>query len=162
MGVGYSQMGDAMSAGLNNPLLKAAVAHALGQTPQPQAIPAPAPQAGPAPPISTPNYAPPAPPAPMYPVGSDPMTAGGIAPSVPLQAPRPAQTPPQAVPLPMVRPADAPQAPAPMGFFARNTAMMRDPSTGDFLDPAAAQKADATGPDVIQKMMNYFHNKDVA
>jgi hypothetical protein len=49
-----------------------------------------------------------------------------------------------------------------MGFWQRNTAMMRDPmSTGDFPGPAAAQKADANGPDLIQKYMNYFHQKDL-
>jgi hypothetical protein len=47
-----------------------------------------------------------------------------------------------------------------MGFFARNSAMMRDPSTGQFLDPTAGAQAQASGPDVINKLMSYFHNKD--
>jgi hypothetical protein len=61
--------------------------------------------------------------------------------------------------MPQARPASAPQAQEPMSFFQRNAAMMRDPSTGDCIDPAAAQRADATGPDLVQKFMNYFHSK---
>jgi hypothetical protein len=45
-----------------------------------------------------------------------------------------------------------------MGFFARNAAMMRDPTTGEFIDPAAAAQA-VRGPDLINKMMTYLHNK---
>lgn len=63
------------------------------------------------------------------------------------------------VPMPQPRPAEAPTAPPDMSFFQRNAAMMRDPMTGDFLDPQAGKQADATGPDLIQKFMNYFHNK---
>jgi hypothetical protein len=60
----------------------------------------------------------------------------------------------------MARPDQAP-APTPTdtGFFARNTAMMRDPSTGAFIDPSAAQSV--RGPDLIAKMMSYLHNKDM-
>lgn len=58
----------------------------------------------------------------------------------------------------------APQGPPTpdMGFFARNTAMMKDPTSGDFLDPMNAQRAQASGPDVINKLLSYFHNKDNA
>jgi hypothetical protein len=66
-----------------------------------------------------------------------------------------------AVPMPTPRPEEAPQPPAPdMGFFARNTAMMRDPSSGAFIDPAAGESAQASGPDVINKLLSYFHNKE--
>jgi hypothetical protein len=47
-----------------------------------------------------------------------------------------------------------------MGFFARNSAMMRDPSTGQFLDPTAGAQAQASGPDLIQKYIDMFHKKD--
>jgi len=48
-----------------------------------------------------------------------------------------------------------------MGFFQRNSAMMQDPSSGAFIDPSAASDAQqASGPDVIAKLMQYFHNKD--
>jgi hypothetical protein len=62
--------------------------------------------------------------------------------------------------MPMPRPdqAPAPQQPD-TGFFARNAAMMRDPSTGQFIDPSAAQSV--RGPDLINKMMAYLHNKDM-
>lgn len=47
-----------------------------------------------------------------------------------------------------------------MPFFQRNTALQRDPITGDFLDPQAASKAqEASGPDLIQKFMTYLHSK---
>jgi hypothetical protein len=48
-----------------------------------------------------------------------------------------------------------------MGFFARNTAMMQDPMTGQFIDPTAAAQAQAQlrGPDLINKMMAYLHKK---
>lgn len=45
------------------------------------------------------------------------------------------------VPMPMARPAEAPQASSPIAdFFARNTAMMKDPNSGQFIDPSAAAK----------------------
>lgn len=54
------------------------------------------------------------------------------------------------VPMPMARPAEAPQAPPAQSpfaeFFGRNTAMMKDPSSGDFIDPSAAAKA---GPGIL-------------
>lgn len=124
--------------------------------------PPPAPPGPPPPsvPISVSNYSPPSQ---VQPTQAMPPAQGldlPMAPSVPMPQPRPqmaAPTPaPAPVPVPQPRPAEAPQ---PMGFFARNTAMMRDPLTGAFLDPASAKQADATGPDVIQKFMNYFHNK---
>jgi hypothetical protein len=48
-----------------------------------------------------------------------------------------------------------------MGFFQRNSAMMRDPVSGSLIDPVNADRAQASGPDVINKLMSYFHNKDV-
>jgi len=121
------------------------------------APPAPAPSV--APPISQSNYAAPAP----YPSGTDPMSAGGPPPVTP--APQVA-TPPQpaSTPMPQARPADAPApipTPDPMSFFQRNTAMMRDPVTGQFIDPRAASDAQVRGPDLINKMMSYLHNKDI-
>ncbi len=50
----------------------------------------------------------------------------------------------------------------PMSFMQRNTAMMRDPVTGEFIDPQAAKRvgdADATGPDLIKKFMKYLNTK---
>lgn len=44
------------------------------------------------------------------------------------------------------------------GFFQRNAAMMRDPSSGSLIDPAAAAQA-PRGPDLINKMMGYLHAK---
>lgn len=70
---------------------------------------------------------------------------------------------PQGVPMPTARPPDAPQATPDMGFFQRNSAMMRDPSSGAFIDPTHAESAQsqmASGPDVINKLMSYFHKKD--
>jgi hypothetical protein len=62
------------------------------------------------------------------------------------QAPAPAV--PTAVPMPMARPASAPQAQAqaPMSFFQRNAAMMRDPATGELIDPSGAARAQASMP----------------
>jgi hypothetical protein len=67
------------------------------------------------------------------------------------------------VPLPMARPDAAPQAVPDMGWFARNAAMMRDPSSGAFIDPTNAERAQsqmASGPDVINKLLSYFHTKE--
>lgn len=110
---------------------------------------------GPSVPISTSNYTPRTP----YPQGTDPMTAGGptSAPMYPMGT-DPMTAGAQAVPMPMARPAEAPQA-DPMSFFQRNSAMMRDPMTGQFIDPTAGAQAQASGPDLISKMMNYLHNK---
>jgi hypothetical protein len=47
-----------------------------------------------------------------------------------------------------------------MGFFARNAAMMQDPMNGGFIDPANAARAQASGPDVINKLLDMFHRKD--
>lgn len=92
----------------------------------------------------------------------------GAAPAAPPPAPAPAAAapamrPPQApqVPLPQPRPAEAPSAPPDMSFFQRNAAMMRDPGTGAFIDPTAAAQAQVRGPDLINKMMAYLHNKDI-
>ena len=49
-------------------------------------------------------------------------------------------------------------------FWQRNASMMQDPSTGEFIDPQAAQRSqqqqEASGPDLIQKMMSYFNSKN--
>jgi hypothetical protein len=47
-----------------------------------------------------------------------------------------------------------------MGFFQRNAAMMRDPSSGQFIDPTNAERAQASGPGLIQKYIDMFHKKD--
>lgn len=157
---------------------------------QKQARQAPQPVA-PSPPISGPQTptppAPPAPPAaPPAPPTADPASMLGPHmfnpvqppnnPAVPSWAqlgplPSPAggnaSSPSAAVPLPAPRPQPAPavQAAVPqpgMSFWQRNTAMMRDPATGAFLDPQAAAQADASGPDLIQKFMNHFNQKGLA
>jgi hypothetical protein len=70
-----------------------------------------------------------------------------------------APAPAPAVPTPQPRP-DVP-APDPMGFFQRNAALMRDPSSGAFIDPTSAERAQASGPDVINKLLQMFHQKDM-
>jgi hypothetical protein len=72
----------------------------------------------------------------------------------------PATSPAPAVPTPAPRPPEAPSQAPDMSWFQRNAAMMRDPSSGAFIDPTNAESAQASGPDVIQKLMSYFHNKD--
>lgn len=111
------------------------------------------------------------PPEAPYPQGTDPMTAGlPAAPSYPavdpmaghaspgpaVQTARPTLPNPQ-VPLPQARPAEAPQPEPDTSFFMRNAMMMRDPTSGDFIDPTGA--ASVRGPDLINKMMGYLHNK---
>jgi hypothetical protein len=66
--------------------------------------------------------------------------------------------------MPQARPAEAPQAQPGSGagapdtsFFMRNAMSMRDPSTGELIDPSGAQSV--RGPDLISKMMAYLHNK---
>lgn len=101
------------------------------------------------------------PPSASHPVASTPpaLSAQAMAPQVPTSPP--GGFPPQGVPMPASRPVDAPAPTPDMGFFARNVAMMRDPSSGAFIDPTAADNAQASGPDVINKLMSYFKNKDV-
>lgn len=48
-------------------------------------------------------------------------------------------------PMPAPRHAEAPPG-APLDLMQFNTAMMRDPSTGEFIDPRAAQTAEARNP----------------
>ena len=63
-------------------------------------------------------------------------------------APAPVPHAPAPAPMPAPRPAEAPQAPTSnpfADFFARNTAMMKDPVTGDFIDPQAAAKFGGSG-----------------
>jgi hypothetical protein len=78
------------------------------------------------------------------------------APAAPAPAPA---APPQAAPVPMPqpRPAEAPQAQPDTSFFMRNALSMRDPSTGELIDPSGASSV--RGPDLIAKMMTYLHNK---
>lgn len=94
-----------------------------------------------------------------YPQAEDPMGAPA------LYRASPGATPPQpaSIPMPQARPAEAPQD---MGFFQRNAAMMQDPNNpGSFIDPEAASRAQASqassasGPDVIQKLLDMFHRK---
>lgn len=66
---------------------------------------------------------------------------------------------PAGVPMPMPRPSEAPQTPE-MPWWQRNAAMMSDPSGGGFIDPEGSARAQASGPDVINKLMSYFHKKD--
>jgi cell division septation protein DedD len=73
-------------------------------------------------------------------------------------APVPAPTAQAApVPMPQARPAEAPQAQPDTSFFMRNAMSMRDPSTGELIDPSGASSV--RGPDLISKMMAYLHNK---
>lgn len=78
----------------------------------------------------------------------------------PVGAPR-AETPPSPPHQPIFGGPQLPQAAAPEALSAwqRNAALQRDGLTGDFIDPTNAAKADATGPELIQKMMGYFHGK---
>jgi hypothetical protein len=87
-----------------------------------------------------------------------PHSVGGapVNPGAPMQANAPS-------PLDTAQwPAGPVGAPQDQGFFANNAAMMRDPLSGSFLDPTAASGAQASGPDVINKLMSYFHKKDTA
>jgi hypothetical protein len=61
--------------------------------------------------------------------------------------------------MPQARPAEAPQAQSQpdTSFFMRNAMMMRDPASGELIDPSGA--ASVRGPDLISKMMTYLHNK---
>lgn len=85
-----------------------------------------------------------------------------MAPNVPLPMARPPQAPQapqQAAPQPAPQAAGGPSGGGWGGFFANNTAMMRDPVSGDFIDPKAAAMAQAntTGPELVQKFMNMLH-----
>jgi hypothetical protein len=46
-----------------------------------------------------------------------------------------------------------------MSWFMQNAKMMRDPMTGEFIDPTGAAQAQVSGPQLIQKMMGYLHKK---
>jgi hypothetical protein len=84
---------------------------------------------------------------PAGPVGAPALSAHAIAPTTPMPAPRPSEAPQE----------------APMSFWQRNAAMMADPANpGSFIDPEAASRAQASGPDVINKLLNMFHQKDDA
>ena len=70
-----------------------------------------------------------------------------------------APAPAPSAPMPQARPSAAPQAPEPMSWFMQNAKMMRDPMTGEFIDPTGAAQAQVSGPQLIQKMMGYLHKK---
>lgn len=88
---------------------------------------------------------------------ASPFTVGG---HTPMPSPRPMDTPspldtaqypfgpvgaPHAMAQAAPRPAEAPPGP-PLDLMQFNTAMMRDPSTGEFIDPRAAQTAEMHNP----------------
>jgi hypothetical protein len=79
-------------------------------------------------------------------------------------APVPAQAPPTVaapsapgIPMPAPRPTEAPQPAPDTSFFMRNALSMRDPSTGELIDPSGASSV--RGPDLISKMLGYLHSK---
>lgn len=112
-------------------------------------------------PISQSNYTPPPAAAPELPW----WASGDMTKMFPGASQAPAAAPQAApVPMPRARPAQAsaPQAPAQesqpdTSFFMRNAMMMRDPASGELIDPQGA--ASVRGPDLISKMMTYLHNK---
>ena len=53
-------------------------------------------------------------------------------------------------------------SPDTLSAWQRNAALQRDGLTGDYIDPTNAARADATGPELIQKMMGYFNRKERA
>lgn len=105
---------------------------------------------GMAPPSQTPNqYVAnnfPGPSANEYVAGNFPGPVMASGAPTPMPRPRPQQP----------QPAQAPQE---MGFFQRNAAMMQDPVTGMFIDPGAAAQAQASGGNIINKMLGLLHNK---
>lgn len=130
----------------------------------PQASPAAAPDGPQAPPtqpmpaMGGTGIFPPAPPQPMdWLKGA--QWQNPSPPAAPPQAPPAPATADAGVPMPQARPADAPQAQPDTSFFMRNALMMRDPSTNQLIDPMGASQV--RGPDLINKMMAYLHNKDM-
>jgi hypothetical protein len=89
-------------------------------------------------------------------VFNPPMMPQAPAPA-PAAAPPPAAAPQAAVPMPVARPAAAPQ---PLSWFQRNAALQMDPMGGGYIDPQAASQV--RGPDLINKMMTYLHDKDMS
>lgn len=77
---------------------------------------------------------------PFGPVGAPKVMAS----SVPTPQPRPPEAA-APVPMPMARPAEAPHGGALSEFFQRNAAMMKDPTTGEMIDPIAAAKFGGSG-----------------
>lgn len=76
---------------------------------------------------------------PVGPVGAPGQAQASMAPQgAPMPQPRP-----QEAPQPQMAPPQpqAPQDPVMQGFFQRNAALQRDPISGDYLDPTAAQAA---------------------
>jgi hypothetical protein len=73
---------------------------------------------------------------PYGPVGAPSQAQGASPPAAPQG--------PSGVPMPQPRPEGAPPPPDQgpmMSFFQRNTALQRDPVTGEYIDPASAAKA---------------------
>lgn len=68
-----------------------------------------------------------------------------------------APAPAASTPMPQARPAEAPAPEPDTSFFMRNALMMHDPNGGGLIDPMGA--ASVRGPDLINKMMGYLHNK---
>jgi hypothetical protein len=87
-----------------------------------------------------------------YPQAEDPMAAASYYPSASASP-----SPVAGVPMPRARPEEAPQPEPDTSFFMRNAMMMRDPVTGELIDPQGA--ASVRGPDLISKMMGYLNKK---
>ena len=103
------------------------------------------------------------PPSPTVPPALSPQALGpAVGPTSVGGAPLPSASPLDTAVWP-AGPASGPAQSSPgMGFFQRNAAMMTDPTNGGFIDPEGAARAQASGPDVINKLMSYFHNKDTS
>lgn len=112
----------------------------------PQASP-PTQSAAPPPPQAGPALAPQAPPQQAPQINPNGSIAGAAGPTSVGGAPLVAQ--------------NAPTPQPDMSFFQRNAAMMRDPMTGQFIDPTNAAQAQSQirGPDLINKMLALLHDK---
>lgn len=99
-------------------------------------------------------------PSPLQTAVQTPSPLPGNTPPPPALSAQAMVPPPPAAPMPAPSPPQAPQAPPEMNFFQRNSAMMQDPSSGAFIDPTNAKRAQASGPDVINKLLQMFHSKD--
>lgn len=135
--------------------------------PMPSA-PAPAPQGAPQAPPQAPSFGPGSPnervaqgfnafgPSPLQTAQATPAPLPAP-PALSAQAMAQGPTAPPRAPMPAPRPPEAPQE---MNFFQRNAAMMQDPNNpGSFIDPMNAQRAQASGPDVINKFLQMFKDK---
>jgi hypothetical protein len=149
--LGSSQIGDAMTAGLNHPQLNAAIRRSLPPSVNHGATGSwdEAPKM--LPPV---NVAPPPQGAAAGPQGgasAPQMDPGALSPQV--AAALPVSAPP--VPMPQAGPAMSPvtqAAPVAGDGYSRWNGL-------DF-GPSPSPASQASGPDVIQKLMSYFHSKD--